>query len=493
MNTLILKYANFKFICIIIISLFFVRCTTNNQGESINKVSPGEANAKLLGPITTPWLGFGYNQHPIDRKASGADAPSWTPVNWDLTVARMDALKPSFVRVVAYVDWFNPSGDVKTYNWDSNKMLQFYKVMDYYKSKGIPVMTGFWHSNLYGQDNPKFYVSTGPASFQQLQVDFMNHLLKVKQYNNIKWYTPTNEPIAVSGLGFDKWSLAIKNIHAAFKSNNLPTDIIVGADSSREWTPSAALSNNNELMGYDFHYYTGNTGQDVISGSLQNTLKDIYLSVKANDPTNKPVIISESGFTNTIDYWYNEKIIPEITPSTPLYGLLAIDYAIQAANTGISGSLAWCLDGYDYNKDSGMWQISGQFGGIKLRPWYYTWSLMSRYFQAGGIVYPIDNLKSGMRGTAFKQNVEGGKSNWSIALVNYNGKNINVNLNIPGWAGGTFSRFAYSIENPGDGVSLSLPSQEVTFASLQNGFTIVVPANGAVVLTSIGHKAISQQ
>ena len=65
------------------------------------------------------------------------------------------------------------------------------------------------------------------------------------------------------------------------------------------------------------------------------------------------------------------------------YALGFWDYGIQLARSGMASGLAWALDGLEQNKNAGMWNNAGTYGGMTLRPWYYTWQLMCRYFPRG--------------------------------------------------------------------------------------------------------------
>ena len=463
------------------------------QSSNGSAGNPIAVTANFQAAIGTPWLGFGYNQYPLDRNTAG-DLDTWDRSDWSLTRERTNFIRPSVVRIVAYRDWFNPSGTVGDYDWDSAKMKSFYKVLNYYRSKGIPVMTGLWHSNLNGTDDPAFYVSADdPASFQQLQKDFFGHLVRTKGYSNLRFYTPTNEPEG-EGISFSQWSTAIQNTFFGFQDSRLPTSVLTGADSWGSWTPWAAQWNSSDLSNYDYHYYLNSGSQEVTGGSLQTNLSNILTSIKGHDASPKPILISECGFTSSsdgaVDYWYKLNPVPALNPTTPLYGLYALDYGIQAANSGASSAMAWSLDGFDYGKDSGMWQITGIDGGTALRPWYYTWSLLCRYFRDGGTVFPVASSQSGLHGVGVEQKAYGNKANWSIAMVNQTGTDMAVNLNANGWGGGTFSLFTYTTSNYGDGISLSLPATDFWVAEMQSGFTVTVPANGGIVLTSIDHEPI---
>jgi hypothetical protein len=439
--------------------------------------------------IRTPWLGFGYNQYPLDRTSSGEPAVNWEKNHWSMTKERMDAIKPALVRIVAYRDWFNPSGIVGNYDWNSKEMKQLYQVLDYYQSHGITVMTGLWHAGLGGKDDPDFYVTSGEHdSFQQLQEDFLTHLIKKDGYRNIKWYTPTNEPKGV-GLPFSAWSSAIHNTYEGLAKTGLPKQILLGADSWGDWTHLAAQKNRRDLHGYDQHYYLNYGVPEVTDRKLQDTFKNILNSVRRYDPSNKPVLLTESGFASaddgSADYWFKHNPVTLVNPTTPDYGLYAFDYAVQVAASGLSGSLAWALDGFDGGKDPGMWQLSEQNGGLTLRPWFYSWSLMCRFFPSGGKIYPINSSYGQLHGILYKKITGNYTTGCSLALVNESNVSICVRMNTSGMPKAGYAIYTYTMSNHGDGVSLSLPAVNTSILPSQKKLNVIVPAGGAVVLTSM--------
>jgi hypothetical protein len=447
-------------------------------------------NSTVSNPITSSWLGFGYNQDPLDRNNKGHDISVWDNARWKLTMERVDFIKPSLVRIVLYRHWFNPSGVVGNYDWSSPYMLSLYKVLDYYKEKNIPIMTGLWQSTLDRNDNVPFYISEGENSFQRLQVDMFRQLFEVKGYHNIKWYTPTNEPKGM-GMPFQKWALMMKNTYNGFSISNLPLDLFCGADSWDEWTLSAARYNKHELSGYDHHSYLNSGINQVLDGSLEQRFKNEVTAIKNIENSNKPVFLSEVGFSSSVDYWFVSNPVPAFNPTSIKYGLVAFDYGIQVARSGESGALAWSLDGYDYGKDPGMWNISGNNGGIKLRPWYYSWSSLCRYFPAGGIIYPINFNLPSIRGVAIEQKVSD-KSHWTFAFVNWQNNEVETKFSIPNFKGGDFSKYQLTESSLGDGVSLSLPKENINIKSLNDGILIKIPASGGLIITSMENLPISK-
>lgn len=458
------------------------------SGEMLNPV----LSTTISDPIQTPWLGFGFNQDPLDRNKEGHDVGVWDKGRWELTKERVNYIRPSFVRINLYRHWFNPSGVVGVYEWDSPAMQSLYQVLDYYKEKNIPVMTGLWQSTLDYKDDVPFYTTEGPGSFQQMQVDMFQQLYHVRGYQNIQWYTPTNEPKG-TGMDFQKWSLMMRNTYQGFLAANLPVTKFTGADSWEEWTSSAATYNNKELSAYDHHYYLNSGINQVIYGDLEKQFKMEVDHIRKIDAGNKPVFLSEVGFTTTseLDYWFVLNPIPSLTPRTFTYGLLALDYGIQVARSGESGALAWSLDGYDYGKDPGMWNIAGNNGGIQLRAWYYTWSLLCRYFPAAGIMHSIPFESRLTRGVAMELQ-RGNQSHWTFGFVNWEEKEVEVEIKVPLFKGGDFAKYQFTEFSSGDGTSVSLPTEKLVIKSLEEGFTIKIPAKGGVILTSMENGPISK-
>ena len=481
-----------KSLIILSATLVLFACSRGELFQNNSNISLS-INTVVTDSIGGQWLGFGYNQYPIDRDASGKDLDYWDSAHWLLTTGRMNYIRPSIVRLNVYREWFDSSGVVGDYNWDSPRILSLCRLLDWYRANEIPVMTGLWHSNKAGEDDPSFYISTGPGSFQALQADLFNYLYQVKGYTNIRWYTPTNEPLG-AGISFSQWSAMMHNTYLAFMDGNFPLSTLCGPDSWGDWNGMAASENAGDLHGYDHHYYAAY--DEITSGSLEINLKAAVSAIQSADSSNKPVFVSECGFlhdaSDPIDYWYLQNPVPVINPGTFLYGLLAFDYGIQLARSGNSGAMAWALDGFDCRKDPGMWNISGMNNGTVLRPWFYTWSLLCRYFPAGGTIYPVKSYHDQVRIVAFRK-PSGKSSHWTIAMVNWAGGDANISIYLPGWKGGSFTAFTYSKLNSGDGYSLGLAGQPMPISSPSTGFTLKLPSQTAMLITTLDNAPLDPQ
>lgn len=442
------------------------------------------------------WLGFGWNQEAVMRNKQGFT--TWDPTFWNTTTSRIKHMRPGLVRIVFYRDWFNPSGKAGDYTWESTPMQEAIRMLQFYESEGIAVMTGIWNPALLASpslENDDAFITSD--KFATLQADLIEHLLKTKALDNIKYYAPLNEPLAY--YSFDAWSLMVKNLHKKLITERLPTQLLVGADSWDDWTQYAARYNPLELSAYEYHHYLNAGTQLLIGGGLETYFSDYVAKVRAIDAT-KPIFLSEAApdraSGNGVDYWYFfNKVGSPYNPTRYSYGLNALDYGIQAARAGNSAVLMWALDGYGAGKDPGMWNVAGDNGGMKLRPWYYTWSLLSRYFPAGNteilmMSQPDDEVR--ILGAKIML-ADSNSAHFSFALVNKTRHPKCINIKLPEYCGlATFDSYTYSEDQQGDGVSLALPKVNGSTTRLSDGYQVIVPANSGMVLTTLENAPVNK-
>ena len=125
------------------------------------------------------------------------------------------------------------------------------------------------------------------------------------------------------------------------------------------------------------------------------------------------------------------------------YGLDMPLLAMEVMNNGLSGVAAWMLDDAMHSKwDSGntedikiwgMWNILGEevFGKPdeeEMRPWFYTWSLMCRFFPAGTDVLKTEIVSADKSVYAVAGSWEG---KTTVALVNVGDEDYNLRIRLP--------------------------------------------------------------
>jgi len=479
---------------------------------SISAFSQTYFTSTVDEPTGRPWLGFGYNQDPLDRDSTGSvDVVPWTSDHWNLLSQRMAALKPAVVRMMLNQEYFNPAHVSGTYTWNSAEMQAVYQLFDWYKANNIPILTGPWSLVLmdYGntwpfgsdENNAYWLAAFQSTEYAQICADLMYQLSVVKGYTNILYFTPQNEPRGTPNLTYDIYNTCINNLTASFAAQGLPTSVLTGPDSWAEFISDAAQYSSTNIYTYENHAYA--SGTTVVSGTLEAMFRGMYGAAIYQYDNTKPCMLGEAGATDAtnVDIWYLQTPLPADAGPTYFYGLNCFDYGMQVIRGGQSAAMLWSLDGYGYGgfgngKDSGLWSwctTNSVLGGTALRPSFYTWSLLSNYFPKGMKTYrmtqPADNST---RIAAGQQLNSDGSSHWTIGIVNQSGTAENITVKIPGWAGGTFDQFTYSPSNAGDGTSLTLPSTTATTSSLQNnGVMVSVPAQSCVLLTTLNRSAIA--
>lgn len=108
-----------------------------------------------------------------------------------------------------------------------------------------------------------------------------------------------------------------------------------------------------------------------------------------------------------------------------MYGTDMADALIQTINVGYSGSIAWMLDDAMHSNEApeklkiwGCWNILGDeyFGAEQenIRPWFYAWSLLTRYIPDGSTVFQVNvNEETDIKAVAIEKD---GK--YTLAVVN---------------------------------------------------------------------------
>jgi hypothetical protein len=197
------------------------------------------------------------------------------------------------------------------------------------------------------------------------------------------------------------------------------------------------------------------------------------------DNSNKPVVCGEAGAINGswLD-WPANAPDGAIHSYDFIYGVYMIDFAIQSMRAGVASSLSWGLQGFDQSKDAGMWNNTGNYGGLKLRPLYYAWSLLCRYFPDGATCLKMTQQTARIK----VGGVLIGADDYSFVVCNRATYDEKTTINLPGNGEKKYFVYHFTEDNQGDGVQLSLPYSEV---SVTNSITVNVPKNGVVFMTTL--------
>jgi len=175
------------------------------------------------------------------------------------------------------------------------------------------------------------------------------------------------------------------------------------------------------------------------------------------------------------------------------YGIDMADALFQTVNAGYAGCVVWMLDDAMHSKESpnklkvwGFWNILGEeyFGDTEeeVRPWYYAWSLLSKYMPQGSKILKVETAGDpAIKAIALKY-----KGAYTIALINISGENKKLDLVPSKYEGKSlFKKFVYSKNhlNKVGGYSLK-PNDEINLVFSSKN-QVDLPAESLTVLTTI--------
>jgi len=409
--------------------------------------------------INADYIGNGIEWDPYD------EAESWgAPLSdddWAKVFSRLDYMRPAYVRCMINSPY--RYFDAKTGDYEPARNFESMgKLLDYCLKNGIMVV--------YGEYNPPTWDMKQDQKWIDMSVDYLNMLVNEKGYTCIKHFVIFNEPDgdwASTNGDFDMWLSMLKRFHdkmqeypglldkvslagpdvvADYKNRNSKYD-------TAGWIAKTVEHADSMIGIYDIHSYPGQA--EVRNGSYQSLLK----SYKELIPSGKRIILGEAGYKywreadSTLMAEYNRRV--EGHPFTKgsdcnmlvydnFYGVDMPLFISEVMNAGFSGVAAWMLDDAMHSQgDSGtpqdikiwgMWNILGEEvfndkSQEEIRPWYYTWSLMSRYFPKGCNV--LKSVVSDDKNQVYSVAAETKDNQISMAVINVGDQNRSVAIHAP--------------------------------------------------------------
>ena len=473
--------------------------------------TPQPANIAVAVDISTKivpsFSGFGVEWDPYSFPPGNAD--------WNTTLARLSYMQPSFFRMMSsatdYCLGFDQSG-APIYVWQQGDAVaqqhlsQVFRMLDYAQANNIPVILGEW-AWPSGLATPGANPIAGPDDprWARIVSDYLHYLISVKGYTVIKYYNLLNEPNGywmwpnntVPANAFSLWSTGIRNLRADLNTQQLASVAIIGPDNACfgsvqsdsgnwSWLNQTAQSLPGSMGVWDAHWYAW--AADVESDVVEQTLSTQGSMLLATDPhaAAKPRILAEAGM---LDGKTSNDQNPNV--QTFQYGVWMADLGAQVAGGGWSGASAWDLDDAMHSSGNslkmwGFWNTYNAPGDPVqgIRPWFYTWSLMSRLFPQGAVIV---KSSGGARQTGFRSVAAVGTSNAQtytvVMLVNDADGAVNVTVTAPSLAASHLVTYHYfASDAPTESNGFPTPEGATTEVNPTSGVPVSMPSRGVVFL-----------
>lgn len=402
-------------------------------------------------------IGNGAEWDPYDE--AGAWGATVSDKDWETLYKRLDFMKPQYVRCMINSPY--RYYDAATGRYDKTRNVEsISRLLKYCTERGITVS--------YGEYNPPTWDMKQASEWVDMSVDYLNYLVSNLGFSCIKHFIIFNEPDgdwASTNGDYEMWkqmlfrfnekmkqypglsevTFAGPDVVADYKNPNSP----FGTDG---WLKQTAQDADSLIGIYDIHAYPGQA--EVRGGNYAGMLAQYKTLI----PENKKIVLGEAGYK----YWreadsllmaeYNRRVEGHPFTKGSDCNMLCYDYfygldmpllAMEVMNAGYAGMAVWMLDDAMHStgdsgktedvKIWGMWNILGEEVFHKaeeeqIRPWFYTWSLMCRYFPTG-----TDILRSSVQADNKDIYVVAGihQGKLTVALVNVGNQDQTVRTTLP--------------------------------------------------------------
>lgn len=254
-----------------------------------------------------------------------------------------------------------------------------------------------------------------------------------------------------------------------------------------------------EIGAWEMHWYAKDA--EVLGGEIEKLLTAKREMRRKTDPQagSKPLFVGESGLIEGKTNGDQQPRVKEFQ-----YGVIMADYVAQVARAGWQAALAWDLDdamhvntggrvappGPRTLKVWGFWNTQGTAIGHPedeaIRPWFYTWSLMSRLFPKGSRIVASRSAGEVARlrtlAAAWQQ---GSGRRISVMVVNDAAAARTVTVRVPGGGRSALDEYHYfEQDRPTDQNGYPAPARRLPAADLAKGVKLELPAQGVVFLAT---------
>ncbi len=417
------------------------------------------------------FVGFG-----AEWDSRAYDLNGVTQEDFELIGERIKWMRMPIVRIMMQTRWCYSQS--LGYDWNNRDMELLYRHLEFCQKNNINVVLSDWGievdwlavDGIEKMDNPLYAEVIGT---------YLDFLVNRKGFSCIKYFGLVNEPNYEVG-NFERWRIGAENLFQIFKDKELDKKIKIigpGQSNDNEWFFNTVDEARYIFDVYDVHMYAWKDRTAL--GSVQTDLTQLWNYARSLDmkAPQKLFFVTEAGMRDGQSAAVSTQI------DDYFYGVFMTDFAIQAVHSGAHAVLAWMLDDNSHPDFKwGMW--TDKKNGMKLRPWFYTWSLLTRYFPAGSEIYKIRSRSIDVRALGSRI-VKNGKTDWSFSVVNIGPAPVKIFLRVDEEKEYNLKKFIFS-ENEMKTDAKGFPVHLESFsADLGKGFEFEIPSSAVLIFTSM--------
>jgi len=410
------------------------------------------------------WDSRAYNENGITKD------------DFKIIAERIKWMRIPIVRIMMQTKWCY--SESIGYDWDNENMTTLYRHLDFCRQNNIEVILTDWGIEVdwLAVDGIS---KTEDSKYAEVIATYLDYLISEKGFSCIKYFSLVNEPNYEVG-DFQRWRNGFENVYNALIDKGLDDKIKLlapGQSNNKQWFFDTVDEARFAVDIYDVHLYAW---KDLtIQGGVYSELKELWEYAKSIDTNidKKLFFVTEAGMrdgqsaniSTQIDGYY--------------YGIFMMDYAIQAIHSGVTSVLAWMLDDNSHpDFQWGLWK--DKKNGMTFRPWFFTWSLLTRFFSTSAEIYKLRPRSIRLRALGAKH--KNGKNNgYSFCVVNLGDSAAVVNIKVYGEKSYVFNKYIYNENNrKTNSNGYPVPDSKIDI-DLSVGKEITVPGKTVIFITTM--------
>ncbi len=305
-----------------------------------------------------------------------------TPEDYPVREGRIEWMDPDWTRMFFWHRDWCPTGDWKTFTFESDNMKSHYRTLDLYQRIGSRV-------NITGTEWGMQGVYDEPESYVHAVGELFEHLIRHKGYTCISDWTLTNEPngaFTMLGYSHDQFTLIHQLMKKEFERRGLKIRL-TGSDDAQDlhWF-AKCVENQNYYDSVDL--FSSHSYFPYADRILAGRFYEDRLNLLRRKQPEKPFIMGEFGF-------HDDRSGTHSNPSMECYpyALWTCEVVLEGLNRGVAGFSIWALHEVYYPgnvfMNYALWDFKDN--NWKPRPVYYAWSNFSRLTEAGDRVRKVES------------------------------------------------------------------------------------------------------